>query len=149
MEKVYQVMEQMKSLNFNDSFNEMNEDQFESLIRSMFLPWHTFDFEKKCTLFSKHTCHEVNFFLFKKDKVFFEKVVQLLIKNKLEKQFIDHYLLASSSTGNDNYFYPNFEHSKHILDNISEEPIVEALNLFEKCLLIEFTLSNGSDTEKK
>ena len=111
----------------------------------MFLPWNTFDFEKKCTQFSKHACHELNFFLFKKDKVFFEKVVLHLVMNKLEKQFIDHYLLASSSTDKD----PDFKHSKHVLGNISSSTSVEELNLFERCLLIEFTLSNGSDTEKK
>jgi len=74
----------MKSLNCNYSFREGNDEQFEDLVRTVFLPWHTFDEKKKCNLFSKHTCHELNYFLFKKDKAFYDTAVRSLIENKLE-----------------------------------------------------------------
>ena len=79
----------MKSLDFNRQFTQSDDDQFQRLIRSVFLPWHSFDYYKKCSLFSQHTCHELNFFLFKRDQEFFEKVVKMLVENKLEKQFVD------------------------------------------------------------
>jgi hypothetical protein len=95
MEKIYQVMEQMKSLHFNDAFSNGNDNQFDSLVRTVLQPWKTFEFKKKCILFSKHTCHELNFFLFKRDEEFYNKVVKFLIQNKLEKTFVDQYMLAS------------------------------------------------------
>ena len=75
----------MKSLEFNKSFDEANDNQFDQLVRDIFLPWNTFDYEKKCTKFSEHTCHELNYFLFKKDRAFFDGVVKQLLMNKLEK----------------------------------------------------------------
>ena len=41
-------------------------------------------------------CHELNFFIFKKDHEFFKQVVREVIENKLEKTFIDNYMLALS-----------------------------------------------------
>lgn len=43
---------------------------------------------------SKLFSHELNFFIFKRDKQFFESHVKMLIQNKIEKTFIDWYLLA-------------------------------------------------------
>jgi hypothetical protein len=69
----------MKSLEFNQSFNDSKDGQFDDLVRDIFLPWLTFDYDKKCSKYSEHTCHELNFFLFKKDREFFEKVVLWLL----------------------------------------------------------------------
>ena len=62
----------------------------------LFLEWPTYSHTKKCVLFSHYSCHELNFFLFKKDREFFDKVVRDLIKNKMEKTFVDKYLLGLS-----------------------------------------------------
>ena len=144
-------MEQMASLGFNRSFRSGDDNRFQHLIKQVLLPWHTFGFEKKCTLFSKHTCHEVNFFLFKKDKPFFKRVVLLLIKNKLEKQFVDQYLLASSDLGGSDIAATSSaqssatkEYKQYILRHVEHYHDVESLNIFEQCLLVEFTLLYGS-----
>jgi len=119
MEKVHQVMEQMKSLDFNDSFSASKDSQFDSLIKTVLQPWKTFDFKKKCNLFSKHTCHELNFFLFKKDKEFYDKAVKFLIQNKLEKTFVDQYMLGSELAGSDN------DYAKYILSHVESAVKVE------------------------
>ena len=54
------------------------------------------DFDTKLKTFSKYSSHELNFFLFKKDREFFDKVVKELISNKLQKTFVDYYLLEST-----------------------------------------------------
>lgn len=62
--------------------------------KAVFLNWFTYDFSKKTEVFNKYTSHEVNFFLFKKDPEFYSKVVKVFVQNKMEKMFVDHYMLA-------------------------------------------------------
>ena len=59
------------------------------------LDWQNKKFADKLELYSKYGCHELNFFLFKRDPNFFEQVVQPYIVNKKDKTFLDHYLLNS------------------------------------------------------
>jgi hypothetical protein len=51
--------------------------------------------EKKQSNYSEYSCHELNIFLYFKDKTFFTTVIAPYIKNKVQKQFIDHWLLGS------------------------------------------------------
>ena len=75
---------------------DQNDTKLLGKIGKLFLDWPLYSFSKKCNLFSRHACHELNFFLFKKDREFFDKVVRDLIKNKMEKTFVDKYLLGLS-----------------------------------------------------
>ena len=59
------------------------------------LQWPNKTQEQKQSLYSEYACHELNFFIYKKDKKFFRAVVKPYIKNKREKTFIDHYLLGT------------------------------------------------------
>ncbi|KAN0027826.1 hypothetical protein ACTFIV_009650 [Dictyostelium citrinum] len=59
---------------------------------SFIAEWESLSFEKKKEKFSKFTCHELNFFIYKKDKEFFDQVVLPLVQTKGYKTFIDHYL---------------------------------------------------------
>ena len=86
----------------------------------------------KQTLFTKYTCHEVNYFLYKRDQDFYQKVVRNLVENKLEKTFVDWYLLGMDTK-------PLF--LEKILAFI-ENP--ELLNHFELCLLIEVCMLKGT-----
>ena len=52
--------------------------------------------EKKQELYSKNACHELNFFLLKKDPKFFNKVVLPHLHNKRDKTFLDHWLLKDN-----------------------------------------------------
>lgn len=40
------------------------------------MKWHTFDIEEKNRKYSKFSCHEVNIFIYFKDKEYFNKIVK-------------------------------------------------------------------------
>ncbi|MDP6466589.1 MAG: hypothetical protein QF918_02540 [Pirellulaceae bacterium] len=62
---------------------------------SFILQWPELTEEQKRQKYSKYACHELNFFLYKKDAVFFEQVVLPFIKNKKDKTFLDHWLVGA------------------------------------------------------
>jgi len=69
------------------------------LARFRFLvEWFDHDEAEKRELFSEHTCHEVNLFLYRRDRAFFDAVVRPHLENKLQKTFLDHYLLEHDLT---------------------------------------------------
>ncbi|NQZ67090.1 MAG: hypothetical protein HRT89_03365, partial [Lentisphaeria bacterium] len=59
---------------------------------SFILDWPGFDEKKKEELYSKYACHELNFFIYKKDRVFFKRVVLPFLRNKKDNTFLDHWL---------------------------------------------------------
>jgi len=56
--------------------------------------WPDLKPEEKRAKYSKYACHELSFFLYKKDPDFFRTVVLPYLKNKKDKQFLDHWLLG-------------------------------------------------------
>ncbi|WP_425615021.1 hypothetical protein NA78x_004909 [Anatilimnocola sp. NA78] len=62
---------------------------------SFILNWPKLKAEEKRTLYSKHACHELSFFLFKKDPQFFKEVIVPYLANKKDKRFVDDFLLES------------------------------------------------------
>ncbi len=62
---------------------------------SFILTWPTLKLEEKKTLYSKFACHELSFFLAKKDPEFFQNVVKPYLANKKDKTFVDHWLLEN------------------------------------------------------
>jgi hypothetical protein len=66
---------------------------------SFLVDWPTLKPEQRRQLYSEHACHELHFFLFKKDPEFFAAVVKPLLANKLDKTFLDHWLLGSDLRG--------------------------------------------------
>jgi hypothetical protein len=57
------------------------------------LNWPKLKPQEKRTLYSKYFCHELNFFLFKKDPDFFRDVIRPYLANKKDKTFLDRWLL--------------------------------------------------------
>ncbi|KAG0091197.1 hypothetical protein BGZ92_001279 [Podila epicladia] len=57
--------------------------------------WPRLSPEAKKDKYSKWNCHELNLFLYKKDKEFFDAAVAPFLKNKLIKSFMDEYLIES------------------------------------------------------
>jgi len=57
------------------------------------LNWPTFKPEEKRAKYSKYACHELDFFLAKKDPAFFQAVVRPYLANKKDKTFLDRWLL--------------------------------------------------------
>jgi len=56
--------------------------------------WNTLSVDDKLLKFNEHTSHELNFYIYMKDKEFFENVVKVFIANKLEKDVVDYVLLG-------------------------------------------------------
>ena len=69
--------------------------------------WNEFSFvarwpqltpEQQRELYGRYACHELNFFLFRKDPEFFRTVVRPFLANKLHPTFLDHWLLEADLT---------------------------------------------------
>lgn len=67
--------------------------------------WNNSDKEFKNKKFSMHLCNEFNFFLYFKDRDYFDEVVRPVIAAKMEKTLIDYFLLEE---------YDQFEQYKHV-----------------------------------
>ncbi|HPM83067.1 MAG TPA: hypothetical protein PLF81_20325, partial [Candidatus Anammoximicrobium sp.] len=61
---------------------------------SFVLNWPHLKPAEKREKYSKYACHELNFFLLKKDPEFFQAAVLPYLKNKKDKQFLDRWLLS-------------------------------------------------------
>ena len=68
--------------------------------------------------YDKFACHELHIFVYFKDKEFFKDVVKPHIVNKLEKEFIDHFLLGDQDELA-KYLRPDF-----IRDNTNEQALL-------------------------
>jgi len=106
------------------------------------LEWSTYDPNKKLSFFSKNTCHELNFFIFKRDKPFFDKFVKNFIQNKLEKSFIDWFLLSIDQPDQTSF-------SKKILSYLDDFCDISSLNALEICLLLETAFKKGDAKQLK
>jgi hypothetical protein len=63
------------------------------------LQWPQLKDAEKIAKYSEFACHELNFFLARKDPEFFAKVIQPALANKKDKTFMDEFLLGSELTG--------------------------------------------------
>ncbi len=63
------------------------------------LSWPDLELKKKRELYSKYACHELNFFLFRKDQAFFESVILPFIADKKDRTFLDSWLLGEDLSG--------------------------------------------------
>ncbi|MEA3208202.1 MAG: hypothetical protein QOE70_1259 [Chthoniobacter sp.] len=59
------------------------------------LQWPKLKDEEKRAKYSEFACHELSFFLSRKDPDFFAKVVQPYLRNKKDKTFLDEYLIGA------------------------------------------------------
>ena len=62
------------------------------------LDWPQMSEEQKRKQYAAYACHELSFFLFHKDRRFFESVIRPYLRNKKEKTFLDHWLLNDPLT---------------------------------------------------
>ncbi len=56
--------------------------------------WDRLDEARKRQKYDAHGCHELDLFLYFKDREFFDAVVAPVLRNKLEKRFLDDWLLG-------------------------------------------------------
>ncbi len=95
----------------------------------MFSKWKGFSTEEKYRHFSKNACHELNLFLYFKDQAYFYEVVKPFIACKMEKTFIDYFLLEM----------------KESIVGFASVDKISKLNVLEQCLLIKTLLESGED----
>lgn len=55
--------------------------------------WTSYNLDEKHKKYYKNSCHELNLFIFCKDPTFFNDFVKPFIANKIEKSFIDRFLM--------------------------------------------------------
>ncbi|MBK9385691.1 MAG: hypothetical protein IPN34_12850 [Planctomycetes bacterium] len=68
----------------------------EELARFAFLlRWNDLKPEEKLVRYAEHACHELHFFLYRKDRAFFDAVVKPYLANKAAKTFLDEWLLGA------------------------------------------------------
>ena len=82
--------------------------------------WNSLANEEKLRKYDKFASHELNLFVFFKDRKFFEGVVLPFLLNKIEKSLIDYFLI------HDNYALLRYTHPG----------LFESLNCLEKILII-------------
>ncbi|KAL6589021.1 hypothetical protein U3516DRAFT_675727 [Neocallimastix sp. 'constans'] len=93
--------------------------------------WESFNFKDKCQKYSSHICNELNFYLYFKDREFFNQVIKPFIKSKLIKSFIDKWLLKED-----------------LIEYVEDSVKFNALNDFEIILLYYAFKENNVIAEK-
>ena len=82
--------------------------------------WNNSEKEFKNKKYSQHMWNEFNFFLYFKDREYFDEVVRPVVASKIEKTLIDYFLLEE---------YEQFDQYKHV-------SVYDTFNALEQCLLI-------------
>ena len=95
--------------------------------------WERFKEEEKKNYVSKLGSHELYFFLKKHDPGIFDSLIKPFLANKLEKDFLDLYLLEESL---DEYCGPSLSN-------------YHTLTAFEKCLLVEYLMKKNKVEQAK
>ena len=70
--------------------------------------WDTLAVEEKQSIYSKYACHELSFFISRKDPVFFKELVRPHLANKKDLTFMDDYLLGNPLPK----YYQSFEYAR-------------------------------------
>ena len=60
------------------------------------IKWPTYNQDKRLKVYSDFYSHEFNLFLKFKDPSYFESVVRPFLQNKIEKTFVDYWLLEDN-----------------------------------------------------
>jgi hypothetical protein len=61
--------------------------------------WPSLSEEEKLRAYSEHACSELHFFLYSKDRPFFDRVIRPYLANKRHRTFLDRYLLQEDLSG--------------------------------------------------
>lgn len=85
LNKVYEILSEIRKV------QKVPGSGFEDL--SFVLKWAGLSSFEKDQKYSDYFCHELNFFISRRDPAYFNDVVKPFLETKMEKQFMDHYLL--------------------------------------------------------
>jgi len=92
--------------------------------------WANLTKQQKDNHLSEYGCHELHFFIKKRDLDYFDAVVRPVIQSKLEKSLVDLYLID--------------DFASVVAYQDRKINVFENLNAFEKCLFIDSLVSLGS-----
>ena len=123
--QVYDSLDKVFTLLLTLSGQNSNLNEF-----SFVLGWPSMEQKAKLEKYSKYSCHELNFFLYHKDRPFFEKIIQPYLANKKDKTFMDHWLLGAD------------------LSHYSEPWAFNRLNVVEKILLARAGATSSDAMER-
>ncbi|KAL4490234.1 hypothetical protein ABPG72_004273 [Tetrahymena utriculariae] len=126
--KLFSAQKELRKIHGSDTEQTNGYDFWEFLVK-----WTTYTLEEKHKKYDQFSCHELNLFIFCKDPPFFQDFVRPFIQNKIEKTFIDYFLINDS---------------KYLLQNVSASSISD-LNALETVLLIFFLKQNNMVDEAK
>ena len=90
--EVYDSLRRVHAL-YGTLANNPTLDEFAPLIN-----WPKLSAEEQAAFYSKYASHELNFFLFHKDRAYFDRVVRPYLANKRHKTFMDLWLLGEDLT---------------------------------------------------
>ncbi len=85
--EIYSSIEKVFAL-YQTIDNDSELDKFRFILN-----WDSLDYAEQLRLYSEYASHELNFYLYQRDKKFFEKVIKPGISNKVKKDFVDEWLL--------------------------------------------------------
>ena len=87
VDKAYRILHQrVKESDDNQALDALNKFQF-------ITHWNAIKVDLKHKKFSQLFSHELNMFIYKKDYQYFKQIVEPFLQSKMEKTFIDYYLL--------------------------------------------------------
>ncbi|KAL4487468.1 hypothetical protein ABPG72_006988 [Tetrahymena utriculariae] len=121
--EIFEIQKQlMKTGRKSDEYNGKSYSTWQFLKE-----WITFTDRQKLDKYNEFASHELNLFLYFKDNNFFKAVVEPFLKNKIQKSFIDYFLLGNKE---EQLKYSNTER-------------VSELNTLEQILLILTLVKNN------
>ncbi len=86
--KLFAIQKELRKCHGEDKEHEGGFDYWEFL-----KGWEANTLDEKHKKYDKYSCHELNLFIFCKDPAYFEEYVKPFLKNKIEKTFVDFFLL--------------------------------------------------------
>ncbi len=105
--KLFAIQKELRKCLGNDNEQSNGYDFCKLIWKDLFLKfifiktgdfltkWDSFELAEKHKKYDKYACNELNIFLYFKDPAYFEDFVLKFISNKIEKSFVDHFLLEN------------------------------------------------------
>ena len=118
LEKVSQILAILNPATHSSQFKKMAFVQ----------KWSQLSREQQDFYYSEYASHELNFFLKQRYPAYFESVCRLMLTNKIQKSFVDLYLLDCD---------------EEMLAWRKKPRLLAQMNAFEKCLLIKVLVRNS------
>jgi hypothetical protein len=134
LHKVFDILKEIKNLDDDHSdYYSQDDDEKWKGFEQMLRRWSNMTASEKNRNFSEYTCYELHLFIKKHDPNFFDQVVKGFISSKMEKFFMDYFLIDD--------FTEVLKFATQ--DNQSK------LNYFEKCLLIDVLIRSETALNKQ